>query len=83
MPAIKETLKDFIRENFIRGRSDVALDTAQSLIENGVMDSTGVLELVEFLESTYAIKIEDEELIPENFETIDNMVSFLKTKGVV
>ncbi len=53
-----------------------------SLIEKGIMDSTGVLELVEFLESTYSIKVEDEELVPENLETVTNIVNFLKTKGV-
>jgi acyl carrier protein len=53
-----------------------------SLIEKGIMDSTGVLELVEFLESTYSIKVEDEELVPENLETVTNILKFLKTKGV-
>jgi acyl carrier protein len=73
---------NFIRENFIMGRSDVILDEGVSLIDSGVMDSTGVLELVEFLESNYSIKVDDEELIPENLETIKNIVNFLKTKGV-
>jgi len=80
--SVKETVMNFIRENFIMGRSDVALDEKVSLIDSGVMDSTGVLELVEFLESQYSIKIEDEELVPENLETIENIISFLKTKGV-
>jgi len=80
--SIKETVLNFIRENFIMGRSDVVLDEKVSLIDSGVMDSTGVLELVEFLESKYSIKIEDEELVPENLETIENIIGFLKTKGV-
>ncbi len=80
--SVKETVMNFIRENFIMGRSDVVLDDKISLIDSGVMDSTGVLELVEFLESRYSIKIEDEELVPENLETIENIIGFLKTKGV-
>ena len=64
MTDIQKIVVDFIRENFIMGRSDVVLDPEVSLIESGVMDSTGVLELVEFLEATYGIKIEDEELVP-------------------
>jgi acyl carrier protein len=80
--SVKETVMNFIRENFIMGRSDVVLDENVSLIDSGVMDSTGVLELVEFLESRYSIKIEDEELVPENLETIENIIGFLKTKGV-
>lgn len=82
MTDIQKIVVDFIRENFIMGRSDVVLDPEVSLIESGVMDSTGVLELVEFLEATYGIKIEDEELVPENLETIGNIVGFLRTKGV-
>ncbi len=82
MTDIQKIIVDFIRENFIMGRSDVVLDPEVSLIESGVMDSTGVLELVEFLEATYGIKIEDEELVPENLETIGNIVGFLRTKGV-
>jgi acyl carrier protein len=73
---------NFIRENFIMGRSDVVLDEKVSLIDSGVMDSTGVLELVEFLETQFSIKIEDEELVPENLETIDNIMKFLGTKGI-
>lgn len=82
MSEIISVITGFIRENFIAGRSDVTLDPDQSLIESGIMDSTGVLELVEFLESTYGIRVEDEELVPENLETINNILKFLQTKGV-
>jgi acyl carrier protein len=64
------------------GRSNVALDPDVSLIESGIMDSTGVLELVEFLESNFTIRIDDEELVPENLETISNIVRFLRSKGI-
>ena len=82
MSDILNVIIQFIRDNFIAGRSDVVIEHDLSLIEKGIMDSTGVLELVEFLESTYSIKVEDEELVPENLETVTNIVKFLKTKGV-
>ena len=82
MHDIQSTIINFIKENFIMGRSETKIDVEESLIESGIMDSTGVLELVEFLEATFAIQIEDEELIPENLETIKNIIEFLKTKGV-
>ena len=82
MSSVKDVITQFIKDNFITGRSTVVIDSSVSLIDSGIMDSTGVLELVEFLEATYNIKIEDEDLIPENLETIDNMVAFLKTKGI-
>jgi acyl carrier protein len=79
---IQTTIVDFIKENFIMGRSETQIDVEESLIESGIMDSTGVLELVEFLEATFDIQIEDEELIPENLETIKNIIEYLKTKGI-
>lgn len=83
MSDIQTTIIDFIKENFIMGRSETQIDVEESLIESGIMDSTGVLELVEFLEATFNIQIEDEELVPENLETVKNIIQFLKTKGVV
>ena len=82
MSDIQTTIIDFIKENFIMGRSDTKVDAEESLIESGIMDSTGVLELVEFLEATFNIQVEDEELVPENLETITNIIEFLKTKGI-
>ena len=52
----------------------------ESMLEKGIIDSTGVLELVAFIESTFEIKVEDEELIPENLDSIKNIVSFLERK---
>lgn len=82
MSLAQDKIIDFIKENFIVGRSDVNIDINESLIESGIMDSTGVLELVEFIETTFQIKIEDEELIPDNLETINNIIHFLKKKNV-
>lgn len=79
---VKDTVMDYIRENFIFGRKDFELKPDQSLIENGIIDSTGILELVMFIEETYSIQIKDEELVPENLDSIDNIVRFLSTKGV-
>ena len=82
MPDVLNEVVAFIKETFIMGRSAARIDPDESLIESGIMDSTGVLELVEYLEATYGIQIQDEELIPENLETINNIVNFLKTKGI-
>ncbi|HNY64424.1 MAG TPA: acyl carrier protein [Deltaproteobacteria bacterium] len=82
MPEFRKAVERFIRDNFVMGRSNVALDPDVSLIESGIMDSTGVLELVEFLESNFTIRIDDEELVPENLETISNIVRFLRSKGI-
>ncbi|HOW82292.1 MAG TPA: acyl carrier protein, partial [Spirochaetota bacterium] len=78
----KQEIVKFIEENFVMGRKNITLDPEKSLIESGIMDSTGVLELVMFLEERFNIKIEDEELVPENLDTINNLVAFLQKKGV-
>jgi len=72
-------VREFIIENFLFGSDDGLKDDA-SFLEEGILDSTGVLELVDFLEAEFSITIEDEELIPENLDSIDNVVGYLKTK---
>jgi len=76
-PAI--TLREFVRENFLFGQS-VPFSDDDSFLGLGIIDSTGVLELVAFLESQYQIRIGDEELLPENLDSIHNLVRFLETK---
>jgi len=74
-------VKDFIIENFLFGESDdLAEDT--SFLDSGIIDSTGILELVAFLEENYRITVEDDELVPENFNSISDVSRFLKTKLV-
>ena len=82
MVAVEEQIITFIRDNFMTGRTNVHLESDTSLIESGIIDSTGVLELVMFLEETYNISVEDEELVPENLDTVANLMAFLKNKGV-
>jgi acyl carrier protein len=72
-------IREFISENFLF-RADAELDNDQSLLESGVIDSTGVLEVIAFLEQTYGISIADEEIIPENLDSISNMTRYLAAK---
>jgi acyl carrier protein len=69
----------FIVDFFLFGRED-GLANSDSLLDRGIIDSTGVLELVAFLEKTYAIKVQNDELLPENLDSIDAIVSFLERK---
>jgi len=78
---IKSKIRDFIVENFLFGSAD-ELNDDSSFLDGGIIDSTGVLELVEFLEEDFSISIDDEELIPENLDSINNVAAFLKNKGV-
>lgn len=72
-------VKDYIIENFLFGDGD-SLDDNIPLFENGFIDSTGVLEIVCFIEEKFDVALEDEELIPENFYSLKTIDSFLKQK---
>ena len=75
----KQAIREFIVENFLFGEAN-GLDDDTSFLENGIIDSTGILELVTFLEETFGIEVEDEELVPENLDSIANVVTYLTTK---
>ena len=77
--AFAGTLREFIAENFLF-RADAQVSDGQSLLDSGVIDSTGVLELIAFLEKTYDITVADAEIIPENLDSIDNMTAYLSIK---
>jgi len=79
MPNLKSRIREFIVENFLFGNAD-SLEDRTSFLEEGIIDSTGVLELVTYLEEEFDITIEDEELIPENLDSINNVNAFLETK---
>ena len=70
----------FIRRKFLSNNKDIALDANDSFLEKGLIDSTGVLELVSFIEETYGITIEDEELIPDNLDSLHKLENFITRK---
>ena len=72
-------LREFIKENFLFGADDPFAD-GDSLLEKGIIDSTGVLELVGYLETTYGVTIEDEDLVPENLDSINRIARFVESK---
>ena len=78
--SIDQQIRNFIVETFLLGESSNGLKDTDSLLEAGVIDSTGVLELVAFIEQTYGIKLKDEELLPENLDSINNVSDFIRRK---
>ena len=74
-----KAVKEFIIENFLFGEEEqLKLDT--DFFDKGIIDSTGVIELVSFLEETFNVSVEDDELIPENLSSLNNIDAFLKKK---
>jgi acyl carrier protein len=78
---IRTQIKKFIIDNFMFGNSNEIKDDT-SFLGEGIIDSTGVLELVTFIEETFDLKVDDEELIPENLDSVDNLTGYLQRKGV-
>ncbi len=72
-------IREFIVENFLFG-DDNGLDEDTSFLDEGIIDSTGVLELISFLEEKYNFSIDEEELLPENLDSLKNLDQFLKQK---
>lgn len=79
MSDLKKQIRQYIERNFII-ESGTQLGDGDSLLELQIVDSTGFLELISFLESDFGLKVEDEEMVPENLETIDNIAAFVTRK---
>jgi len=79
MENVKQEIRNFIITNYCFG-VEGKIGNEESCMENGIIDSTGILELVSFLEEKYKIYVEPEEIIPENLDTIDRMTHFVSKK---
>jgi acyl carrier protein len=73
-------IRKFISQNFLLRNGPDSLKDDDSLLEKGIIDSTGVLELVSFVEETFDIRVEDEELIPDNLDSINKLVLYVGRK---
>ena len=76
-----DEIRSFVIETFLFGNPERLTDTTP-LLESHIVDSTGILEIVMFLEDRYGIRIEDNELTPDNLNSIERIASMLKKKGV-
>jgi len=76
----RQIIKRFIRENFLKESRQNNFRDDVSFIDGGIIDSVGVLELVAFLEETFQFRVEDEELVPENLDSVDKLVTYVNLK---
>ena len=77
---LKTELKKFIIDTFLIGDEKESLNDSDSFMQNGYIDSTGILELTQHIETTYKFTIEDDEMVPENLDSIDNLVKYITSK---
>jgi acyl carrier protein len=77
---IESALESFIVEEIMLARKETKIDPDESLLSSGILDSLGLLRLVAFLEERFGVAVEGDEVIPENFETIDSIKNFIQHK---
>lgn len=77
---VKSDLREFIKNNFMYASDSHDLDDDTSFLDRGIIDSTGVLEIIDFLEESYDISIENGEVIPDNLDSINRINRFVNRK---
>ena len=74
-------IRNYILENYLFTDDQNALRDDDSFLDKGILDSTGILEMIYFLEEQFGIKIDDVEMVPENLDSVDNLISFIARKS--
>ena len=76
-----DIIRRFIQEELVKDKNHLNLGVGDNLIDSGIIDSLGIQKMISFLESKFSIQIADEELIPENFMSIEAIDSFIRNKN--
>jgi len=82
MDVVKE-IRGFIVENFLFGDATVPLEEGDSLLQRGLIDSTGILEVISFIEGKFGISVDDDEVVPDNLDSIGAIAKYVMRKQEV
>lgn len=80
--SVDERIKSYILENYLFTDDQSMLGSDDSFLQKNILDSTGMLEVIYFLEDEFGIKVQDDEMIPENLDSVNRIAAFLARKGV-
>jgi acyl carrier protein len=80
MQSLENEVRSFIVDNFLFGEDDRSLKNGDSLLQNGLIDSTGVLELVAFIQQAFEVVVQDDEIVPDNLDSIEKIAAFVRRK---
>lgn len=80
MEEIRQKIRKYIFDSFLFTAKEDALDNDTSFLENGIIDSTGILEIISYIEDEFGIKVEDEEIIPANLDSINLISGYILRK---
>jgi acyl carrier protein len=82
MPTVEEQIRKFIAENILYSKEGFPYPDETSFLENGIVDSMNVMEIVMYAEETFGIDVKDEEIVPANFDSVRSLANFVRRKGV-
>ena len=80
---IKSIIRQYILGNLLFTEDESVLQDNDSFLDGGIIDSTGVMEIILFIEDTFSIKVNDDEMLPGNLDSVDKLVTFVKRKQAV
>jgi acyl carrier protein len=80
MESIEETLRTYIAQNLLYSSNGFPYSDQASFLENGIVDSMNVMEIVMFVEGKYDLKIQDSEILPDNFDSVSRLADFIRRK---
>lgn len=78
--SVENKVRQYIVDNFLFGKDDESLEDTTSFLDMGIIDSTGVLEIILFIEEAFDIKMNDQEMLPENLDSIANIARFVAAR---
>ncbi len=76
-------IRAYILENYLFTDDETALDDDESLIERGIIDSTGIMEVIFFLEQEFGVRVDDEDMVPENLDSVRRIAAFVERKRAI
>jgi acyl carrier protein len=77
---MKKIIRHYIMENLLFTEDESILQDSDSFLDGGIIDSTGVMEIILFIEETFGIKVNDDEMLPANLDSVDNLAAFIQRK---
>ncbi len=79
--SVEDKVRNYILENYLFTDDQSELSNEDSFLDKGIIDSTGILEVIFFLEEEFGINVDDEEMIPENLDSVNNIVKYISSKS--
>ena len=78
--SVEQKIRDYILDNYLFTDDQSALSNEDSFLDKGIIDSTGIMEVIFFLEEEFGIQVDDEEMVPENLDSVKNIVTYVERK---